>query len=117
MNKIQKTLYIKGMHCASCEMLVKQSVQEINGVKVNVISANAGKMDIEIPNNEILPQIEKAIQDLGYQVLKDKPEQDKKEINRKHLLTSVIFVSIFAFIFYRLNITQYLPSIGDNLSL
>jgi copper chaperone CopZ len=64
MNKIKKTLYIKGMHCASCEMLIKQSTQEIDGVKVDSISANTGKMSIEISNEQILPQIEKAIKDL-----------------------------------------------------
>ena len=85
MDKIKKTIYIKGMHCASCEMLIKQSAQKIDGVKINSISANTGKMDIEISNEHILPQIEKAIRDLGYQVSKDTQEKHKKEINRKQL--------------------------------
>ena len=64
MNKIKKTIYIKGMHCASCEMLIKQSAQKIVGVKVNSISANTGTMSIEIANEHVLLQIEKAIKDL-----------------------------------------------------
>lgn len=117
MNNIKRTLYIKGMHCASCEMLIKQSTQKINGVKVDSISANTGKMNIEISNDEIIPQIERVIRDLWYQVSKDKPEEQRKEINWKQLLLSVVIVGVFAFIFYKLNIVQYLPSIGDKLSL
>lgn len=117
MNNIKKTLYIKGMHCTSCEMLIKQWTQKIDGVKVDSISANTGKMSIEIPNEDILPQIEKAIRDLWYQVFKDKPEASKKEINRKYILQSVVIVGILAFIFYKLDIIQYLPSVGDKLSL
>jgi len=105
------------MHCASCEMLIKQWSEAIDGVKVNSISANTGTMNIEIANEHILPQIEKAIKDLGYQVSKDIQEKHKKEINRKQLWRSIMIVGIFALIFYKLDIVQYLPSIGDNLSL
>lgn len=104
------------MHCVSCEMLIKQSSETIDGVKVEYISASAGVMDIEVSNEILLPQIQKAIIDAGYTILDSKPKQNKREINRKHLLTSVVIVGIFAVIFYKLDVVQYLPSIGDNLS-
>ena len=104
------------MHCVSCEMLIKQSSETIDGVKVEYISSNTGVMNIEVPNEQVLPQIEQAIREAWYHILDSKPEQSKKEINRKHILQSVIIVGIFAFIFYKLDIVQYLPSIGDNLS-
>lgn len=105
------------MHCVSCEMLIKKSSEAIDGVKVEYISANAGMMNIEMPNEQILPQIEQAIRDAWYHILDKKPESNKKEINRNHLVRSVVIVGIFAVIFYKLDIVQYLPSIGDNLSL
>ena len=105
------------MHCASCEMLIKQSAQKIVGVKVNSISANTGTMSIEIANEHVLLQIEKAIKDLWYQISKDIQEKHKKEINRKQLWRSIMIVGIFTLIFYKLDIVQYLPSIGDKLSL
>lgn len=117
MNKIKKTIYIKGMHCISCEMLIKQSSETIDGVKVEYISANAGVMNIEMTNEKSLIQIEKAIIEAGYHILDGKPEQSKKEINRQHIFTSVVIVSILAFIFYKMDVVQYLPSVGDNLSL
>ncbi|EKD25569.1 MAG: heavy metal transport/detoxification protein [uncultured bacterium (gcode 4)] len=117
MNKIKKTIYIKGMHCISCEMLIKQSSETIDGVKVEYISASAGMMDIEMTNEKALIQIEKAISEAGYTILDGKPEQNKKDINRQHLFTSAVIVGIFAFIFYKLDVVQYLPSVGDNLSL
>lgn len=105
------------MHCVSCEMLIKQSSETIEGVKVEYISSNTGIMYIEIPNEQVLPQIEKSIREAWYHVLEGKPQQNKKEINRKHIFSSVILVGIFALIFYKLNIVQYLPSVGDKLSL
>jgi hypothetical protein len=45
-------------------MLIKQSAQKIDGVKVESISANTGKMYIEISNKKNILQIEKAIKDL-----------------------------------------------------
>lgn len=74
-------------------------------------------MDIEISDEKTLPQIEQAIIDAGYTILDGKPQQSKKDINRKHILQSVVIVGIFAFIFYKLDIVQYLPSVGDKLSL
>jgi copper chaperone CopZ len=63
MSKIKKIIYIKGMHCVSCEMLIKQSSETIEGVKVEYISSNTGIMYIEIPNEQVLPQIEKSIRE------------------------------------------------------
>ena len=98
-------------------MLIKQSSETIDGVKVEYISASAGMMDIEMTNEKALIQIEKAISEAGYTILDGKPEQNKKDINRQHLITSAVIVGIFAFIFYKLDVVQYLPSVGDNLSL
>ena len=38
--KSKKDIYIQGMHCVSCEMLIKQAVETLDGATVTHISAN-----------------------------------------------------------------------------
>lgn len=46
-------------------------------------------------------------------------EQDitKEKINNKQLLISILIVGILAFIFYKLDFSQYLPSLNGDFSL
>jgi len=44
----------------------------------------------------------------------DQPHVHRYNFDR--LLLSVVIVSILAFIFYKLDVIQYLPSVGDKLS-
>ena len=116
MNKIKKTIYIKGMHCASCEMLVKQASEAIDGIKVEYISANKWVMQIVMLDEKKLPEIHQCICDAWYKVL-DEEEKTANKIDLKNILSSVVIVAILAFIFFKLDVVQYLPSVGDKLSL
>ncbi|HCY20301.1 TPA: hypothetical protein DIC40_00210 [Patescibacteria group bacterium] len=58
---MKKTIYIKGMHCASCEMIIKDRVENIKGVQVENISAKNGKLDLEIVNENLLKKINEEI--------------------------------------------------------
>lgn len=116
MDRIQKTIYIQGMHCASCEMLIKLSSEAIKGVKVRNISSSRGEMDIEMPDDQTIAQIRKAIEEAGYKMLDGKPEEDKKNIRWTNILLSLAIVGILAVIFSKLDIISYLPSMGGKLS-
>ncbi len=41
---VKKTLNVKGMHCKSCEMLIKDSLSEVDGVK---------KVDVSLTKNTV----------------------------------------------------------------
>ena len=43
----QLTLHIKGMHCKSCEVLIKDELEEHDGVKNIVVSQPQGKVTLE----------------------------------------------------------------------
>lgn len=110
---------IDGMHCVSCEMLIKQASETIDGVKVEYISASKGIMNVEILDESMLPLIHKCICDAWYKI-SDAEADDQTHLHRfnfDRLLKSVIIVGMLAFIFYKLDIAQYLPSVGNNLSL
>ena len=67
MNKI--TVLIRGMHCASCELLVSGQLKKIHGVKTVHVSQKRGLADITYtgnrPNSAAITQ---AVQEAGYEI-------------------------------------------------
>ncbi len=53
----EQTYYVKGMHCASCEVLIEKKLLEIPGVKSVEASTNKGKATVEYEGEK--PSIEK----------------------------------------------------------
>ncbi len=57
----QHTYYIKGMHCASCEILIEKKLLEMGGIKSADASTGKGQVvvmcDGQAPNPEKLSQI------------------------------------------------------------
>ncbi len=41
------TLAVKGMHCASCEILIKDALLELPGVKKAMVNHKTGALQIE----------------------------------------------------------------------
>jgi len=67
MNKI--IIPIRGMHCASCELLVEEQLKKISGVENVIVNQKAAKAEIKFsgtqPSEEV---ITKAVQEAGYTV-------------------------------------------------
>lgn len=74
-------------------------------------------MDVEIQNEELLSQIEQAIRDSGYRIGAAKQTTESEKINWKNVVLSLIIVAIIAAIFSQIDVSKFLPSIGDKLSL
>ena len=67
MNKIN--LVIKGMHCKSCEMLIKDELIEA-GVKDCIIDHKSGRAAIIFDKSKLdLKQIKSVIESNGYKVV------------------------------------------------
>lgn len=62
---MKKTLKIKGMHCPSCEILLRESIEEAG---VNVVSAShsKGEITVDMKNENEMPTVKKAIEKEGY---------------------------------------------------
>lgn len=61
------TVYVKGMHCRSCEVLIEDALSEIPGVQKVRVDHVTGKVDIDHTKQNIpLSQIEKIITNSGY---------------------------------------------------
>ncbi len=66
MKKIE--LKVKGMHCTSCEMLLKDSLDEI-GVKNASASHKAGLVNVEFDEKKLSEEkIKEAIRKEGYTI-------------------------------------------------
>ncbi|MCX8197043.1 MAG: cation transporter [Candidatus Micrarchaeota archaeon] len=64
---MKRTLYIEGMHCASCEKLIAMNLLKIAGVKAVKADAQKGIVEIEGEGYD-LAVVRKAVQAAGYKV-------------------------------------------------
>lgn len=67
----KKIIDIKGMHCHSCEILVENHLQKINGIKKVNVNQNKGIAEIEYEGNLDDKAVEKAVCQAGYSLGKD----------------------------------------------
>ena len=62
-------LNVKGMHCSSCEMLVKESLEETAGIQNAELSHKEGTATVSYDETKISEkEIKKIIQKEGYKV-------------------------------------------------
>lgn len=64
---MKKEFNVKGMHCKSCEMLITDSLEGLDGVKNVKASAKDGKVIVE-HNSVDESLMKKAIESEGYKV-------------------------------------------------
>ena len=65
---MEKKIKVKGMHCSSCEFLIKDSLNDL-GVKSNA-NHKKGEDTIEFdPKKVAIKKVYKAIEDNGYKVV------------------------------------------------
>lgn len=113
---MKKTLYIKGMHCASCEMLIKNWVEKHKWVKIEHISAKKGTIELEIQNENIIKEIEKTIKSLGYIPSKEQNKPTKNKIQRNNIIIASVIIIFVIIIWNKFDIAQYIPSSDGKLS-
>lgn len=66
---MEKTYKVTGMHCGSCEMLVKEDLEEI-GVKVKEVSHKKGIVTVDFDDKKINEsKIKTTIESEGYKVV------------------------------------------------
>ncbi len=61
------TITVGGMHCGSCETLVRESLEELDGVRKADVSHSAGTAVVVYDENAVSPEALKvAIEEEGY---------------------------------------------------
>ncbi|MFA6466681.1 MAG: sulfite exporter TauE/SafE family protein [Patescibacteria group bacterium] len=92
-NEQCKSIYISGMTCTSCEILISDSLREVEGIKSIKISHKNGQAEIAygekpLPIKDIIARIEK----LGYQASLEPIKNKKSKASAEQWLYSVLLV-------------------------
>ncbi len=112
---MKHTLTINGMHCKSCELLVKQSLNELDGCTVQSISHKTGICKIEYNQNDTAI-IEWAINKLGYTINDDKDDkQPRTSDQRSEKIAWIGLAVVLTYILLQSNVSSLLPEY-QNLS-
>ena len=65
---MEKTYKVTGMHCPSCEIILKDDFEEL-GVKVKEVSHKSGVLKVEFDDKKVPEaKIKKVVTDNGYKV-------------------------------------------------
>lgn len=59
-------LHTTGMHCKSCEIMLRDAIEEIEGCKVRSISSKTGIVSVDMPDEADESKIREVIRSGGY---------------------------------------------------
>ena len=132
--KNAKTIYVEGMHCASCELLIEKTIEEYPGVKKVDASLEKGQVKILSDKNDSvdIEKLNKEFKEAGYTFSnKQFPKENNKlfeltdagiEINRDKfyeylkIFGILIFVLVLVLLINNSNIGRY-AGVDANSSL
>lgn len=108
----KKTLYIKGMHCPSCEVLITDKFKEMSNV--TVVRSNFQKQEAEVYFTGHLDQeiVSMKIQSYGYEIGNRESNFEIKEPMGKKILEAFLIALGLALIYLIAKETNIIPSIN-----
>ncbi len=120
MAKFKKcTLYIKGMHCPSCEILITDKFKEMPNVVS--VKSNFQKQEAEVYFNGDLDKdtVNKNIRQFGYEIGERKNEDEEREPLSKKILESFLIAAGLGLIYLIAKEINIIPDINitGNLNL
>lgn len=92
-------VYIKGMHCRSCEILIEDEFRKISGVTDVKVSEKKGRAYVSYEGTLDHQKIEEAVRNAGYELgMKEKPSlfskrmQDYKDLGYAFLIMVLLYL-------------------------
>lgn len=67
---MDKIIKVEGMSCEHCVKRITNAVNEIDGAKCLNVSLEDNTVEVNVTNEDTLKQVEEAIVDVGYDVVK-----------------------------------------------
>ena len=115
------TIYIKGMHCASCEIILEKELKQVKGIRNCKLSHRKGTLSIKCKGAPPLNEIKKVVRDIGYHVV-SKNDKNNKEVQntfRDYIQLIFIFMGVAAIAFFlqQFEITRFFPEFGSNVNV
>ena len=90
-NENEKKLFIEGMHCPSCEVLVERKLKKINGINGVNVDFRKGEAKIHYDKLPDENKLRKAIKLCGYKICKEPVVNQKKNMIEIGGMLIVIF--------------------------
>lgn len=115
---MKKIFHLSGLHCASCELLIEDSIKEnINNAQVNA-SYRRGTLKIEAPviNDN---HVKKIVEQCGYQVLSDTEKPDVKKLRQKdwwQILAVFAGIALMIYFISFFKLTEFIPNLNQEIS-
>lgn len=116
LNENTKTYYIKGMHCASCELLIEKEITKLKCVdKVSVsLKNNSAEIASVTKNFPDVKTLNDALANLGYSFTLTKPVE--KKLSRDDALKVVGIFLLFIIVFFLFERTNFFMKLSINSS-
>lgn len=117
----ERTVYISGMHCASCEILLEKKIKEVKGVVGCEAHHKNGKVEIEVEGKFPYGQIKKAVQSCDYELVdKAMTKRSEKRNTQTDYYEIAMLFGLFAalgYILSKLELVQFVPSLSSKTGL
>ncbi len=102
--------FVKGMHCASCELLIEKKLLKIEGIKSVEASAVKGQVTIEREGSSLTKERLNSIFEKDGYVFFEQPIKEKAEPRSvlKNMAVVGIIIVLFLFLNYKLGLSSWL---------
>lgn len=90
----KQTFYIKGIHCASCELLIERKLKEIDGVSHADVSLKTKALEIDSNRNFSVGKLNKLFTGTEYSFLATKPVTEKTSDSSFTILAAAVIVGM-----------------------
>jgi len=116
------TIYIKGMHCASCELILEKELKKVEGIEWCDVSHKKGTAKLKYSGENPIAKIQGIVKECGYEIA----DGQKVGKSTKHkntfddymsILMTFVLIGLIAWFLKKLELSSLLPDIGDNMNL
>ncbi len=66
---VERKMKVAGMHCRSCEMLLRDVVLEISGVEEVTVDSRSGNVTVRGSSDAVFQAVRTAVEKEGYKVV------------------------------------------------
>lgn len=118
MSKLKKTtLYIKGMHCPSCEILMGDKCRELGNVTQVEADHRSQKVEVTYTGDLDKARLNKEIKEFGYTIVDKKQVIEEKESFSKRITDASVIIVLLFILYFLAQEFQLLPNLSSSATL
>lgn len=110
---MEKVLYISGMHCPSCDLLVRETIHNIGGIEIITLTEQ-WELTYNSSNKNDYILLKTAIESCGYQVALSQDDTLKNKPMRKEGVILTVFGLLVWWILTTVDVTWYVADLWTN---